>query len=585
MFVLNSQSPTKDASKHQPLPEDVDYDVPVTIRKTTYETGSNEIRAETPVSEGSTDLVITVKDASSSESTVRSYSGFSTDVSSVMSWGFDEYDRVATQRVQQLFKDIDELLYGEKTGVLQKGLNEECQEWSSTFPHLRIRGKQIVIPTDDGYGWYPSSLYKLSEAPNAQENEFTELNVLGTKAPFSLTSAYDDDIPGKPHPGISPVVHIEEEDDSEDLNVSEGIMEEYLAFDGRDIEEELCGENLALLFDTLNLGRPPISPFNCMSNALLAYLFDDVWREVVSCMEGLVRKHWEKSISDAVRRDLFFETTNMESLSPLQQSESLPMTLPRMPLPKMHPSTLIMGTRSQTASTGPQWNLNSIMTIQGIPLQPRNLSLIDKSHDMDEIPQMRPTSGAMISSRPWPVHPQEQSASSLTHSSQATRRRNPPRILHPINSSSPSRSGTPRMDDVVRGTRLATASDLLTPSPVPFNRNHLLPPIGTTSDLEHPSSSGSQRHTPDTHFRSIMDHSSQRLLRRGSPGTDSINIGVTGISLEKSSSRMTSSFLHPRGISKDEEQKEDHPLLGPSLHGPVRSQSRGGALTRSRHGI
>ncbi|XP_078499228.1 primary cilium assembly protein FAM149B1 isoform X7 [Lissotriton helveticus] len=509
--ILPIQSPTKDASKHQPLPEDVDYDVPVTIRKTTYETGSNEIRAETPVSEGSTDLVITVKDASSSESTVRSYSGFSTDVSSVMSWGFDEYDRVATQRVQQLFKDIDELLYGEKTGVLQKGLNEECQEWSSTFPHLRIRGKQIVIPTDDGYGWYPSSLYKLSEAPNAQENEFTELNVLGTKAPFSLTSAYDDDIPGKPHPGISPVVHIEEEDDSEDLNVSEGIMEEYLAFDGRDIEEELCGENLALLFDTLNLGRPPISPFNCMSNALLAYLFDDVWREVVSCMEGLVRKHWEKSISDAVRRDLFFETTNMESLSPLQQSESLPMTLPRMPLPKMHPSTLIMGTRSQTASTGPQWNLNSIMTIQGIPLQPRNLSLIDKSQ--------------------------------------------------------------------------ATASDLLTPSPVPFNRNHLLPPIGTTSDLEHPSSSGSQRHTPDTHFRSIMDHSSQRLLRRGSPGTDSINIGVTGISLEKSSSRMTSSFLHPRGISKDEEQKEDHPLLGPSLHGPVRSQSRGGALTRSRHGI
>ncbi|XP_069096510.1 primary cilium assembly protein FAM149B1 isoform X1 [Pleurodeles waltl] len=543
---------------------------------------------ETSVSEGSSGLFIPTKDAVSSESTVQSYSGFSTDVSSVMSWGFDEYDRVATHRVQQLFKDIDEVLYGEKTDILLKGLKEECQEWSSAFPHLRIRGKQVVIPTDDGYGWYTNSLYKSSDAPTvgqARKNELTELNILGTKAPFSVTTACEGNIPGKPHPGISPVVHIEEEEGGEDVNMSEGIMEEYLAFDCRDIEEELYEANLALSFDKLNLGRPPISPFNCMSNALLAYLFDDVWREVVGCMEGLIRKHWEKSLSVAEARGLFIETTNVEPLSPFQQYESLPIPLPRMPLSKMHPSTLSMAARSQTASTGPQWNLNSIMTIQGIPLQHRNLSLIDKSHDLDENPQLRPTSGAMISSRPWLGHPQEHSTSSLTHSSQTNRRRNPPRILHPINSNSSSRSGTPRMDDVVRGTHLATASDQLTPSPVPFSRNHLLPPIGTTSDLERPSTSGSQRHTPDSHFRSIMDHSNQRILRRGSPGTDSINIGVTGISLGKSSSRMTSSSLHPQGISKVEEQKEDHPLLGPSLHGSVKSQSRGGSLTRSRHGI
>lgn len=44
-------------------------------------------------------------------------------------------------------------------------------------------------------------------------------------------------------------------------------------------------------------GVPRPSPNACIRDAVADELFDDIWREVVSLLEELLRKHWEKQHS------------------------------------------------------------------------------------------------------------------------------------------------------------------------------------------------------------------------------------------------------------------------------------------------
>nr|XP_033469744.1 protein FAM149B1 isoform X1 [Epinephelus lanceolatus] len=657
---------------HHPLPEEADDNqTPQRYLHDLQEAVSAHNSSETSAASGHSDCptVISV-DSSQSWSGIHSSTGtgISTERSSVFSWGYDEFDKAASRQVQQMFEEIDKELYegrGSGGGILQ-GLQDECQQWATRFPHLRILGTQLMSPCDEGFQWYatsgrgssaisPSAGKESSVKSQEKDKSGTELNVQGRRAMMIRSSSAElDEAPGT---SSGPSSH-----DKQRVIEVEGLMEEYLAFDSRDLEDEWeqdCSES----------GRrhhclPPVSPYRCRRQAVLDLLFDDVWRQLVGWMKELVQRHWECCTSNDEKISGNLSPVQQDSQNPFMLLSMLPTMLPKLGQSRVPPLTAglqFQNTKSKgskhksrrkskkqkrpsTAGRVPvgaaatQHNLNDLIVIHSIPLQQRNLGVLDRNQEPEERAPHRPGSSVVPSSKPRPRRTLEQSSSSLSRPAQSARRRNPPpRTLLPLVPSQSQASAAGSMDEVIRGTRLHTANDRLTSPLLPLSRNTLLPPI-STGDPE--SSHSGQQSKPaqrqkgpssrahsaindeagssiprdrhhlldvfsrpntthtyrsDTPYRrsfTVLDNIGQGRPGRASVATDSLGIGVTGISLGISSSSFLDSFSHhPLGHSpiKDEEEPDPQapvpaPLVPVSV--PPRSYTRGGISSRaSRPGL
>ncbi|XP_026522773.1 protein FAM149A isoform X2 [Notechis scutatus] len=377
------------------------------------------------------------------------------------------------------------MLFEGKASSQTENLKTECKDWTNRSLHLRILGKQLLFPKDEGFQHYQSrsssSMYSKSVPSLSEINtSMKELCISGSKlvpAAFPVHKAFHpelSDISVSESPGYS---FLEEE-----IYDAEGKMEEYLAFDKKELDDEgLEQRNAQLSQKQIKYGIPPVSPNSCIKEAVIAEVFDQIWKNIIKILEELIRKYWESSIT---KNDKHTEKSKITG----NKLSYIPPSRVMLDIASIPPSrgsevrSMSFGlhfgqSQAHRFSSSSHGNLNGVMTIQAKPLQQRHSSFIEKYEQEDKL---QGVGSSINSSKNRVGRMTDSNISALPRVLPGSSKKIVGHRRLPSLAQDQLRLKTPNVysDEVLRGTKLCTTLDRL-PSPfTPVVRNKL-PPINS----------------------------------------------------------------------------------------------------------
>ncbi|NXC53368.1 F149A protein, partial [Aleadryas rufinucha] len=408
----------------------------------------------------------------------------STERSSVYSWRDDEFDKANTQRVHQLFLEIDEMLFEGKVTSQTENLQAECADWVEQFPHIRVLGKQLLVPKDEGFQHFQSRNYAhvdtkcvpglLECTGNTKELCISGSKLIPTASP--IHKSLDSSSTRISASDSAMYSFLEEEIYDED-----GKIEEYLVFDNKELEDEIWEQKKMRLSEKrCKRGIPPVSPNACIKDAVASEVFDHIWSTVIGILEELIKKNWETSIPECDK-----------------QIEKLKTVTAKLHLPVIHITTdggsipLSRGSEVRSVSFGAHSvssqghrfssnlcsDLNGVMTIQAKPLQQRHAATAEKIQNEQEDKQHSITSSAPNSAHARMGRISDNGVLSSSPALVASSRRLP--RLPSLTSDQPCPEVPNTYNDEIRkGTKLVGSWDRLSSVRAPATRNKL-PPINS----------------------------------------------------------------------------------------------------------
>ncbi|XP_005226033.2 protein FAM149A isoform X4 [Bos taurus] len=394
----------------------------------------------------------------SGSGTQSSTTGLSTERSSIYSWRDDEFDKASAQKVQQLFWEVEEMLFEGKVSPQTQNLQAECREWAGRSLHLRVLGRQLIPPADEGVEHFQSSrpasaIQRPFLDDCGHSSNIRELCISGSQIVPAVLPA-----PSLPGPDGTRVVDLMAHSSlEEEIFDVDGKIEEYFAFDRKQDGEDCLEQKPAHRRRTWRKHRlPPVSPHDCIRDAVAAEVFDHVWMNVVEVLEKLTRKHWELTEGKKQKEKLKVAenkspptvisriNADVSSVPPSRSSETRSVSLAS----HLNPQQI------HRFSNNFYSDLNGVMTIQAKPLQQRPTCFADRTQSEQEDKPLGVGSAVLSSAQNRLARitdargPQTSAKKTLAH-----------RRLPSLTSDS-QRLKIPSVysDEVLRGTKLLTVS-------------------------------------------------------------------------------------------------------------------------------